>query len=88
MIAPIRLTIGSLVVEGTIDLPDSTPGRLAYSVTNAANACDVSESVIRAAIEAGELRASRPCRRIVIESSELRAWLANAARPEQRRKTA
>lgn len=80
MIAPISIRFGNTVLEGTITLPDSGDDRVGYSVERAAQACDVSEDVIREAIRSGGLRASRPCRRIVIEASELRAWLANAAR--------
>lgn len=82
MIAPIVLRLGSIEIHGEIELPDVAGVRCVRdAVRERSRGGDVSESTIRSAIESGELRASRPCRRIVIEASELRAWLAAAAGP-------
>jgi len=49
--------------------------KIAYTITEAADACGVSEPIIRRAIAAGDITARYPTSRPVIEADELRDWL-------------
>jgi excisionase family DNA binding protein len=56
--------------------------RVAYSVMNAAAACDLSGRTLRRAIRAGELRAARIGSRLIVPRAELERFIADRIDPE------
>jgi excisionase family DNA binding protein len=60
--------------------------KLAYTITEAAEACGVSHDVIRRAIAKGSIVARYPTARPVIPVDELRDWIESA--PTERRRSA
>lgn len=58
----------------------SNSHKIAYSIESAAKACDLSQSTIRDAIDAGTLPASKPARKYVITRDALETWLRRTRR--------
>ncbi|WP_044254612.1 helix-turn-helix domain-containing protein [Rhodopirellula sp. SWK7] len=73
-----RRTPGSVpfVEEAPSTPQEPLPEKLAYSLTSAAKALDVSLSTIRRAIDAGEIRSTKLGRRRVIPAQALEEFLA------------
>lgn len=60
--------------------------KIAYTVQEAADACGVSEQVVRRAVGKGDLTFHYPTSRPVLLAEDLRDWIATAPveRPEKR----
>lgn len=60
-----------------------SPAKIAYTIYEAAEACGVSDSIIRRAIAKGDLVPRYPTSKAVLLADDLRDWLESA--PTERR---
>lgn len=57
--------------------PPPTRGPIAYGLSGASEAVDVSQTKLRSEIEAGRLRARKVGRRTIVTADDLEAWAAS-----------